>query len=159
MFCMKYTNHLADITTSQMRPLIIPIRPTSILRCLYVCTPLVSTIHVALIQFFPFSAPCINLLKHHEINDQKYVDFNGACFMMLMKDLPALFEIMVHLGLRLYECFYQIWIFILKIWNDLPFIFKGYDYRGVFNIILTPWTIFLHLLNIDTLNWCGLKCS
>jgi hypothetical protein len=34
-------------------------------------------------------------LEHPEINDPKYIDFDATCFMMLTKDLPALFGIMV----------------------------------------------------------------
>jgi len=34
-------------------------------------------------------------LEHPEINDPKYIDFDATCFMMLTKDLPTLFGIMV----------------------------------------------------------------
>jgi hypothetical protein len=62
---------------------------------LYGRTPFANTIHVLLVQFFPLSGQCINLLKHPKINDPKYVDLDGACFMMFTKDLPAFFGIIV----------------------------------------------------------------
>jgi hypothetical protein len=46
-------------------------------------------------QFPPLSGPCSNLLEHPEINDSKFIDLDAACFMMLTRDLPALFGIMV----------------------------------------------------------------
>ncbi len=36
-----------------------------------------------------------NLLEHLKINDPKYMDLDAACFMMLTKDLLALFGVMV----------------------------------------------------------------
>jgi hypothetical protein len=78
-----------------MSPLVIIICPTSILKCLYGHTPFASTIHVTFIQSRPFSGPYINLLEHIKINVSKYVYFDAAYFMMLTKDLPALFGIMV----------------------------------------------------------------
>jgi len=85
MHCIKYMNHLVDSTTSQTCPPVIPIRPTPILRHLYVYTPLVSTICASLVQFPSFNGPCTNLLEHFDINDRKYVDLDVACFMMFIR--------------------------------------------------------------------------
>ncbi len=52
----------------------------------------------SLVRFPPFSVSCINLLKHSKINDSKYMNLDAAYFMMLMKDLPTLFGIMLYLA-------------------------------------------------------------
>ncbi len=85
-------NHLVDNTTSQTCPPFIPIRPTPILRHLYVYTPLVSTICALLVQFPSFIGPCTNLLEHLDINDPKYVDLDVACFMMFTRDYGSFDE-------------------------------------------------------------------
>jgi hypothetical protein len=64
---------------------------------LYPRTPLASTIPVPLIQFPPLIGPCSDLLEHPDINHPEFIDLDAACFMMLTKDLLALFEIMARL--------------------------------------------------------------
>jgi len=64
---------------------------------LYIHTPFVSRIDAPFVRFSPFNGPNINLLEHPEINDPKYINFDATYFMMLTKDLPALFGIMVRL--------------------------------------------------------------
>jgi hypothetical protein len=92
MHYIKYMNNLVDSTTSQTCPPVIPIRPTPILRHLYVYTPLVSTICVSLVQFPSFNGPCTNLLEHFDINDPKYVDLDVACFMIFTRDYRSFDE-------------------------------------------------------------------
>jgi hypothetical protein len=91
---VKYTSRLADGTVIQTHPPAIPIRRVPTLRHLYPRTALASTVCVPLRQFPPLSGPCSILLEHLEINDPKSIDLDAACFMMLTRDLPALFGIM-----------------------------------------------------------------
>jgi hypothetical protein len=70
------------------------------LRRLYTCTPLVSIINVPFVWFPPLSGLCTNLLEHSEINDPKYIYLDAACFVMLTRDLLALFGIMARLAKR-----------------------------------------------------------
>ncbi len=91
---VKYTSRLADSTVIQTRPPIISIRRTPTLRHLYPRIALASTVCVPLRQFPPLSGPCTDLLKHPDVNDPDFIDLDATCFMMLTKDLSALFGIM-----------------------------------------------------------------
>ncbi len=89
-----YTSRLADGTIIRTHPPTISIRPTSTLRHLYPRTALATTTRVPLVQFPPLSGPCTDLLEHPDVNDPDFIDLDAACFMMLTRDLPALFGIM-----------------------------------------------------------------
>jgi len=88
-------SHLAERILAEMRASIISRHPTLTLRHLYPRTPLANAIRVPLVQFPAFSGPCTDLLEHPDVNDPNLLDFDAACFMMLIRDLPALFGIMV----------------------------------------------------------------
>jgi len=88
-------SRLAERIIAEMRASIISRHPTPTLRRLYPRTPFASAIRVPLVQFPPLSGPCTDLLEHLDVNDPNFIDLDAACFMMLTKDLPALFEIMV----------------------------------------------------------------
>lgn len=87
MVCIKYTNPLQDVTTSQ-------VRPATTLRRIFSRTLLASQARAPLIRFPPLSGLYTDLLQHPKINDPEYMDLDAACFMMLKKDLPTLFGIM-----------------------------------------------------------------
>ncbi len=86
---------LAECIIAETCASIISRHPTPTLRRLYPRTTLASaTICVPLVQFPPLSGPCIDLLEHPDVNDPDFIDLDVAYFMMLTRDLPALFGIM-----------------------------------------------------------------
>jgi len=97
---IKRTSYLINGTRPHTHLLIISVHPTFILKRLYVRTPFVSIIDVPLVRFSPLKRPCTNLLEHSEINDPKYIYLDAACFVMLTRDLLALFGIMARLAKR-----------------------------------------------------------
>jgi hypothetical protein len=87
-------SRLAERIIAETRASIIARHPTPTLRRLYPCTPLANAIRVPLVQFPPLSGPCTDLLEHPDVNDPNFIDLDAACFMMLTRDLLALFGIM-----------------------------------------------------------------
>ncbi len=85
---------LAERILADTRAAIISRHPTPTLRRLYPRTPSSSAIRGPLVQFPPLSGPCTDLLEHPDVNDPDFIDLDAACFMMLTRDLPALFGIM-----------------------------------------------------------------
>jgi hypothetical protein len=95
MLPVSIITRLAKRIIAETRASIISRHPTPTLRRLYPCTTLASaTLRVPLVQFPPLSGPCTDLLEHPDVNDPDFIDLDVACFMMLTKDLSALFGIM-----------------------------------------------------------------